>query len=181
MKVLILNGPPGCGKDTLAELLKRHGYAVASFKRPMFDIAIAMSGMSREQFMYEYNDRAMKEHPQPHLAGKSYREFMIHISEDVMKSLFGDSIFGERAAETCYAAAAEGFNVVFADGGFVDEVMAICEAGYDVTVVRLHRDGYTFNGDSRKYIYHPDVKTIDIALQDGMPKQAVAEILEKVR
>ncbi|AGZ17750.1 hypothetical protein RJ80_gp23 [Vibrio phage phi-A318] len=180
-KVVILNAPPFCGKDTIANLLKEKGFAVTEFKFTMFNIAIAMSGMSKESFMREYNDREQKEKPQEHLGGLSYREFMIHISEDIMKPLFGEDVFGKRAAEACTLAHDSGFDVVFSDGGFIDEVKALNDAGLNVTVIRLHRDGYTYGNDSRRYLYPDFCRSFDITLQEGLPSLAVSEILERLQ
>lgn len=177
MQVFILNAPPHCGKDTIARILKDQGFTVAEFKAPMFDIAFSMSGMSREDYMREYEDRSKKESPQPHLGGLSYREFMIHISEDIMKPLFGDGVFGDRAAGVCFAAHNSGTNVVFSDGGFIEEVRVLHDKGLDVTVVRLHREGYCFGNDSRQYLYPDFCKSIDIKLVEGRPERAAINIL----
>lgn len=177
MQVVILNAPPHCGKDTIARILKEQGFAVSEFKSPMFNIACSMSGMSREDYMRDYEDRSKKESPQSHLGGLSYREFMIHISEDIMKPLFGEGVFGERAAEACFAAHNSGFNVVFSDGGFIDEVKVLHDKGLDVTVVRLHREGYDFGNDSRQYLYPDFCKSIDLHLVEGQPERAVSNLL----
>lgn len=61
--IIILNGPPGCGKDTIAAYLTGHRYQAvkASFKQPMFDIAFSMLGVYRyDEFMDLYNDREQK-------------------------------------------------------------------------------------------------------------------------
>nr|CAK6596967.1 unknown function [Klebsiella phage vB_Kpn_K2alpha62] len=43
--VIILNGAPGIGKDTIAEIIARKwDYKILSFKSPMFDIARSMLG-----------------------------------------------------------------------------------------------------------------------------------------
>lgn len=132
--------------------------------------------------MAGYNDRDKKEQPQKELGGLTYREFMIHISEDIMKPLYGDDVFGKRAAQVCVDALYFGHkNVVFSDGGFIDEVKALHEEGLEVIVIRLHRDGYTFVGDSRRYIYPDFCRSFDVTLNEGMPHQAVQEILEKIK
>ena len=92
-KVIILNGPAGCGKDTLARALVEMGFAkgVASFKNPMFNIAMAALGQDAyREFLDGYDDRARKEKPEGFLNGLSRRQFMIAISEQFIKQVFGD-------------------------------------------------------------------------------------------
>lgn len=179
--IVILNGPAGCGKDTLASILKQRGWATAEFKHTMFAVAIAMSGMTKEAFLKDYNNRVVKETPQKHLGGLSYRQFMIHISEAVMKPLFGDDVFGQRSAEKCVLPAKMNLNVIFSDGGFIDEVRALHNFGYEVIVVRLHREGFSFHGDSREYLYPDFCSSFDVQLKDGSPHVAVHDILEGIR
>lgn len=175
-KVIILNAPAGCGKDTIAKLLVAEGYEVEEFKSPMFDVAVALSGQTRQEFMLDYNDREAKEAPQARLGGLSYREFMIKISEEWAKPLLGNSVFGSLASNSCNRKR----NVVFSDGGFIDEVNYLVSAGHDVTVVRMHRLGFTFEGDSRNYIYPESCRSFDINLIDNFPERAVEEIMMSI-
>lgn len=154
--VIILNGPPGCGKDTLQLAMhQRYGVECQSMKTPMFKIAQAMLGDSDfELFMKHYNDRSEKESPQAYLNNQSPRHFMIWISEGVIKPMFGNQHFGKLASD---ALLTENSTAVFSDGGFPDEVIRLVNDGYKVKLVRLHREGFTFDGDSRNYIYLPDM------------------------
>ena len=184
---IILNGPPGCGKDTFAAYLTGHRYPAvkASFKQPMFDIAFSMLGVYRyDEFMDLYNDREQKEKPQVILGGKSPRQFMIWISEDVMKPVFGDHYFGRRMVEEIHEMYRD-LAVVISDGGFPEEIKPLVKAGHEVHICRLHRDGFTFAGDSRDYIdlsgYHYRIHHYDFHLQDGKPDLAVNEIVNTVK
>lgn len=154
--VIILNGPPGCGKDTLQlAMFHRYGIERQSMKAPMFDIAKAMLGpVDFERFMKDYEDRSQKEKPQDYLQGESPRTFMIWISEHVIKPKFGKQHFGKLASDSLQS---ERNTAVFSDGGFPDEVRRLVADGYKVKLVRLHRDGFDFGGDSRNYIHIPDL------------------------
>ena len=170
-KVIILNGPAGCGKDTLARALVEMGFAkgVASFKNPMFNIAMAALGQDAyREFLDGYDDRARKEKPEGFLNGWSRRQFMIAISEQLIKPVFGDDYFGKYLAGNL----PDGDEVfVVSDGGFASEVAPIVAAGHDVRIVRLHRDGHTFEGDSRGYLYDIDgVKDYDTYIIPGYVK-----------
>ena len=152
-KIIILNGPAGVGKDTIGNALaKDYNCIPTSFKRPMFEIAESILGAGAfSKFITAYDDRDQKELPHDFLGGKTCREFMIWISESVVKPLFGNQQFGKMMSEHIELCD-EGFSFVCTDGGFTDEVIHLVEDGHDVTLVRLFMDGKTFAGDSRDYI-----------------------------
>lgn len=175
-KIIILNGPAGVGKDTIGNALAADYNCIpTSFKRPMFEIAASILGARDfSKFITAYDDRDQKEQPQSFLGGKTCREFMIWISETVVKPLFGKQQFGKLMSEHIRLCD-EGFQFVCTDGGFPDEVIRLVEVGHDVTLVRLFMDGKTFAGDSRDYIrvkesHFPDYKKYnehDVHLVNG--------------
>jgi hypothetical protein len=150
---------------------QRYNLESRSMKEPMFDLVRAMLGETMfKRFMLDYDDRTQKESPQEYLGGKSPRQFMIWISESVIKPQFGKRHLGNLAAEKLKV---EKSTAIFSDGGFPDEVEAIVEAGFKVKLIRLHRDGFTFDGDSRDYIHIPHLlggwnyAEKDVTLCDG--------------
>lgn len=184
-KIIILNAPPGAGKDTIGKMISFYSPSdqcrIISFKEPMFDIALAILGKENYQrFMLVYDDREQKERPQTFLMGMSPREFMIWISEDVIKPKFGKDYFGVRFNQKVKECDAP---VVCTDGGFPDEIIALINAGNEVKLCRLHRDGFTFAGDSRNYIrinpyYHKNgYSEHDYKLVDKQPNVTVKEII----
>lgn len=184
-KVIILNAPPGAGKDTIGKIIAVRSpryVTLRSFKEPMFEIAKAMLGDYRfSLFMLAYEDRERKEKAQPFLNGKSPRQFMIWISEEVIKPQFGEQYFGTRFAEK---ARDSHVDVIATDGGFPEEIKPLISAGLEVHICRLHRSGYTFEGDSRNYInlegYHHRVHHHDFILVNGDPTHTADEIIEAV-
>ena len=163
-KIIILNGPACVGKDTIGNALaKDYNCIPTSFKRPIFEIAASILGpRAFSKFITAYDDRDQKEITHSFLGGKTCREFMIWISESVVKPLFGNQQFGKLMSEHIRICD-EGSCFVCTDGGFPDEVIPLVEDGHDVTVVRLFMDGKTFAGDSRNYIrikesHFPDYK-----------------------
>lgn len=188
-KVVILNGPPGCGKDTLSDYISSAvGFEQMSMKKPMFDIALSMLGEKKfAEFMKLYNDRETKEMPCDLLGGMSPREFMIHISESFVKPILGKCHFGHLAAEEISKSIAP---VIFSDGGFPDEVMAIADSDFpevEIILIRLHREGFDFSGDSRNYIYLHDelhcsanYREVDIHLSEGEISSDAATILDAI-
>lgn len=181
-KIIILNAPPGAGKDTIANALyAKFDLVPVSFKRPMFQIAAAMLGEETHQlFLAAYDDRDQKEKPQDFLGGKTCREFMIWISEEVIKPVFGDKHFGKLMSEHLHQYGANEY--VCSDGGFPSEVESLIESGHEVMLVRLWRGGYNFDNDSRNYIYlherfHCDkYREYDVNLTEGEPGKAVEAI-----
>ncbi|QXG07688.1 putative kinase [Erwinia phage Snitter] len=174
-QIIILNGPPGCGKDTLANWLWNNCYVdeVKSFKEPMFEIAKVVLGSRFDNFMALYNDRQTKEQPIEWLNGKSPREFLIFISEDFVKPCTSKMQFGILVAEGMPVSEE---CVVMSDGGFPDEVLALADHEVDgrkhtIHLVRLHRHGFDFSKDSRDHIHFspgPDnVHQYDITLSNG--------------
>ena len=187
-KVIILNAPPACGKDTIgsiiADMNQIYGVRMLSFKAPMFEIARAILGDSRfEYFMFLYEDRLHKEEPESMLNGKSPREFMIWISESIIKPEFGNNYFGLRMVEAVKSGSAP---AIITDGGFSEETIALIEAGIQVHVCRLHREGFTFEGDSRNYLHLPvgwqgvnGYTEADFQLRDGDPDYTASVITGK--
>jgi hypothetical protein len=162
MPVVILNGPPNSGKDAIAKALANWCNVVhLEMKECMFSIALATSGVTEKDWYQRYNNRELKEEPWSILGGLSQRQFMIKISEEWMKPLFGKDVFGVRAAESARQKiwTTQGkYAVVFTDGGFKEELDAMVRTlGEDnVLLVRVHRDGTNFDNDSRNYL--PDIK-----------------------
>lgn len=186
-KIIILNAPPGCGKDTIGNMIaynKDIQAFKASFKEPMFEIAIGMLGVWKfSQFIDAYNDRKKKEEPQECLNGMTPRQFMIWISEEVMKPRFGKYVFGHRLLDSIERIPPE-CPIVVTDGGFKEETMPLLVAGHYVHVCRLFRDGYSFDGDSRDYLdvagYHHRMFQNDFNLVEGKPEITVGEIIKRV-
>ena len=180
-KIIILNAPPGAGKDTIGKLIhEAHPESMLkSMKESMFEIALAILGPGMyRKFLEAYNDRKQKEKPQAFLNGKSPREFMIWISEDVVKPQFGDQHFGHRFVESALNA---GASIICTDGGFPDEIKPLIKSGFYVDVFRLHREGYTFQGDSRNYLrlgnWHHRYREFDLTIYDGEPELAAASVI----
>jgi len=93
----------------------------------------------------------------------SIRQAMIYVSEVICKPRFGQDCFGKARANSI----TDDLNVVVAGScGFVEEIPPLLDVvGKDnILLVRLHREGYGFEGDSRGYIEDKEVpfKTIDV-------------------
>lgn len=89
----------------------------------------------------------------------SSREALIHVSENIVKPKQGNDFYGRKLVETIEASSER---YVFApDGGFTSELVPLLEAGYNVYIVQLERNGATFENDSRKLLTEDDFKGED--------------------
>lgn len=181
-KVILLNAPPNTGKDYAAQVLVRMSEAKhCEFKMTLHNIAMAITGLSKEEYFEIYENRELKEKPHPKFLGKSPRGMLIWISEEVCKPEFGKFFFG--------ISAANGLDLkrgsVFSDSGFPDEVFPLAEivGAENIYVVRFTRNGADFGNDSRGYLQPEDcpegVSFIDLT-NDGDIYDFVGSILEEV-
>ena len=190
---IIFNGPPGCGKDTLAELLADEGYKHMAMKTSLYKATATYFNVDLEAFIDQATDRVCKElpwHPlrrangnaRPNDVGNlihSYtpREALIHVSEDIIKPTYGEDFFGKAAAQSCLNADAQ--YAVFSDGGFKEEIYPLMDVYQTVFIIQLFRKGCSFANDSRDYLNgFPNTHTL--FLEEDQPELAIQSILSIV-
>lgn len=190
MKVLILNAPPGAGKDTIANLLCKVAPVLrgefkwqlyvetAEFLSSLAD-SLNVSGEYRvftpTAVQNRNENRELKE--VPWVAGVSVRRWLQIVSEMVVKKDKGNDYFGRVAADLWYG---KYIHHVISDGGFIDEVNAVVDKfGQDnVYVVRLRRKGFEFGTDTRAYINGSRALECDFHLEEDNPAPAVQFLQE---
>lgn len=159
---VLLNGPPGSGKDTIADALFgmvdiayeiTSGIEVAKFADPLYGLCAAAFNPT---YMWGeiLEDRKRKETKSDEFFGLSPREAMIWFSEEVMKPKFGKDVFGKLALRSLGPDDPRYHDTyVFSDSGFPEEAKVIIDAlgAENVLLVRLSRAGCNFDGDSRSY------------------------------
>jgi hypothetical protein len=180
-KVIILNGPPGSGKDTIAEELRAADFGHLRVKTKLFSQAIEMSRISFSEWFQRYNDRKLKETPWDRLGGLSQREFLIKISEEWVKPIFGKDYYGRVAGEAAADELLWDNSVVFSDGGFQEEFDTIKSivGKENILLVRLYREGTSWDGDSRGYLKNPDWE-VDIE-NNGSVQEVVEHIKNEIK
>ena len=184
-KIFLFNGPPGSGKDTASVMFKNLIGDVYHYKMayPLKESCHKMLGLIgsleelepiKEKPLYFHpsadfiaNNKNLKKPLQLYLnAGAEtvtdLRQFYIHLSENVMKPMFGDDIFGQLAVR--YVSQNENKYVTISDCGFAAEVQPLIEyyGESSFTLVKIYREGKTFANDSRNYIDLPNVHTFEI-------------------
>ena len=164
-KIILLNAPKGSGKDTIGSALSDlTGCVLKAFKTPLYDCAYPLSRCkSREEFDTLVIDRELKEKPVKVFYGMSPRNFLIYVSENIVKPNFGCDFFGRKAVDSISVGDFER-GVVFTDSGFISEAKPLVNTFKDsVYVVQFVGQGSeSFDGDSRDFINVPGAKTIKL-------------------
>ena len=181
-KVILVNGPARSGKDTLAEFLTNGRFTSDNspyyFPHQTYPFKFAgvmhqlwkdiFLNITEEDDFNDWVDGSRKNETHPFL-GCSYREAMIDFSENYIKPRYGINFFGRLTAEEIAQSQKffkEDIVAVVSDSGFKEEAVSIIEkfGAENVLLVKLYRDGYSFNGDSRNYIDLEEfgVKTVEI-------------------
>ena len=176
VKVIILNGPPQCGKDTIGKaLVKSLDKAVqGEFKGLLLKILKQTLNLSDETFDMLYSNRELKDVKQPFFNGKSIRDMMISISEDFIKPMLGQDYIGKY--ELTKIKRGDASCIIYTDGGFYDEIKPLLDDdSIELHVIQIHRTGCSFSGDSRGWLVIPGMRNHCITNNDSI-KKAVALI-----
>lgn len=181
MRVILLNGPPRSGKDTAGEILAWHGAYVTKFAKQLkemvhraFDVTEYTPDFKRLVHAGHERFEATKDQHQSLLRGATPRAAYIQFSEDFMKPLLGEDIFGRFVAKELV-----GLNydlVAVTDSGFKAEAEVLLKK-FDCILIRLHRSGCDFDGDSRSYLSLPGVPSWDI-VNDGTVEELERKLVE---
>ena len=170
-KVILFNGPPGCGKDAAAELCRtKLGFVHAKMADPLKDGLAGFFGVSR-QFLEENKENECVD-------GLTWRQVLISFSEDWMKPKLGKDIMG-RVALLRLKQLPLWRNIAISDSGFENEVLPWIREfnAQNILLVRIHRPGHNFSGDSRTYL---DLSMRGINAIDLSNDGTLHEFLDKV-
>lgn len=162
-KLIILNGPPDSGKDTAADYLAQcYGYTKLEMKGALRKMAIAMATLAMSEkkardlcAFLEFNREPKENLRIKQFGNRTWREFLIWISEEVCKPIFGDDVLALAAVKAVRDSGAE--HVVFSDGGFQIELNTLYKHLGNLALVRVHRldRSFTKAKDSRGYLSLP--------------------------
>ena len=170
-RVILFNGPPGVGKDTLAlyaqsfDTRSRHVKFVSTMKMAvahLFNYPIELMETAKDDKEY------IK-------FGKTIREHQIAIGL-AMRDIYGEEIFGRMLADRILGMPMQTPFVVVSDLGFTGELGPLKEAvgAERLTLFRLYQEGKTFDQDSRSYIRGENfgIKTFDVQNPFGKREEA---------
>ena len=163
------------------------------FKDSLFKLCAAMYGVSVDEFLEEYDEESVKSPTGwckdmdtfsinsdiysdcncwrdchcGHLGVEKFysqRSSLIHMSENIIKPVFGKDAFGKAMV----ASLPEQGIVFISDGGFSEELLPVIDhVGQDnVLVVKIHRKGVDFTGDSRAYLDNKDLGEKPVCMVD---------------
>lgn len=194
--MIVLNGPARCGKNTIGEGLVNSDMwmrSLCDFKDCLTDMALEVSGIGRYTWNERYEERReqellgkdvsiwMKDASWYRLAGLSQRQFLMKISEEWVKPLFGSQHFGQLLKDDIDSYASDGDVFINTSGGFNDELLPFCnDPDWQILLVRISRKGCTFANDSRKYITGNFNYCLDVS-NDGDISNVVEEINEFIK
>ncbi|QXN60182.1 hypothetical protein KUA24_115 [Vibrio phage HNL01] len=181
LKVIVFNAPPRTGKGVASSHMKsvvnvEDSNLIAhhmEFKDELFKVAANTVGITVEQLLRNYDKQVKditigsadyfkafnydlqcwwKDVPIYTINNKflSTRELLIHCSERILKPAIGKDVFGKMFVNNLPE---EGI-VFVSDGGFPEELQPTIDhvGAENVLVVRIEREGCTFEGDSRNYL-----------------------------
>lgn len=190
--IVLFNGPPGAGKDTAANVVKQWSDFARARNRSLVHIQEKFADPIKQICRTIYGTKEFNEHdvfdkkslPSDVFFGKSCREVQIATSEKFLKIQHGERIFGEllakRIGDVCELKVHQGYDsfmritdndtVLFtvSDSGFEPEAKVLIErfGAQNVMLIRLHRDGHSFPGDSRNYVELPECVSHDVKNED---------------
>lgn len=169
-KIILLNGPPRCGKDTIAEALEAY-----FFKRDSNGLFFLDANIIHEKFSQPLKDgvkaiyslpasiEATKDESDERLLGATYRSAQISLFHHLSR-MHSNTVLGQ-----LFSARVGKRNGVFivSDAGRFDEIFpAIKEFdANDCVLFRIHRDGTSFANDIRQYVTNTDIigiKSFDV-------------------
>jgi hypothetical protein len=159
-KLIIFNGPPRSGKDTAAHAVWRalENAKIIRMSAPLKDGLRTIFNMTDDEaaWLEQYKEKASGV-----LNGLSWRDAQISMSEEWLKRVFGRDVFGRiftRKMQLTYGADV----IINSDAGFdyewVEPLRLI--KPINTLLVKLHRPGFDYSGDSRSYIELPNVRTV---------------------
>lgn len=166
-RVVIFNGPPRSGKDTAASAVWRafENTAWLRMSAPIKRAIQAMFNFSAEEMaQLEATKGATRDADAatPMLLDRKWPGTQISFSEGWAKPYFGEYVFGHLFVRQLKQTAAP--LVVCSDGGFATEWSPVIKyVGQDnVLLIKLHREGTSFAGDSRGYITLGGIRTLSL-------------------
>jgi len=164
IKILVLNGPPGCGKDTLALHIVKE-FPQAEHIKFANELKAMTHRLYNSPLLHPNSFEDCKDAPNDIFYGLTPRQAYINVSEIYIKPIHGQRFFGEVLAREIKTKEKEGKSLfVISDGGFIQELIPLTQITYqsDINIVKIYRDGCNYKGDSRNYLNGGELYNIGI-------------------
>ena len=149
--IILMNGPPGSGKDMAATFFKKDLPNAAELKmsKPLKDCFRTMFNFGDIQSRTMLNE--LKDQSQAALNGLTPREVQI-LLYDWMRNLFGDDVLAQAFIREINITPAN--YIIVTDGGMqVEDDALVNHIGRkSVKCIQLSRPGCNFDKDSRSYL-----------------------------
>lgn len=178
MKIILLNGPPSCGKDTAATLIAekiKDKYFVLqkAFAENIKNGTHASLGL---RVPWDYYEGGIKDKPNKAFFGLTPRAAYIAHSEKYMKPIYSEDIFARllfqdiKEALITYDKLKKAI-VIISDCGFIEEYNYFTKqlGRENLLLIRIHRRGYDFENDSRSYIRPAFPPVFDVENNNTIP------------
>lgn len=187
MKIILVNGPPRSGKDTVMRLLRGNDFGFnrvpvhEKFARPHKEAFAGIMGAEIDDDFNVEPFESTKGDLIPTL-GVSYRQWQIDFSEKFMKPLYGKDIFGNLMIRRLEQLRTHDI-VIITDCGFQVEVDVLRKAVHmdlDLLLLKMKRAGTSFAGDSRSYVTLDGSGPEEWVYNDGSKDTLKAHLVPKI-
>lgn len=164
-RIILLNGPPRSGKDEAAKIILNKCNSLFFKKAENIRLADPLLQCLHSMFPQVTDYESQKADV---ICGDlTPRQWIISFAEEFAKKKSGKDTFVNIALEKIKRGKQNTYFVV-PDLGFDEEIDGFIEfaqqnADVEIILIRMHREGYDFKGDSRKYIYADDKHNIEQA------------------
>lgn len=167
MRIILNNGAPFSGKDTMAEQLLKHigeDAVYIRFKDPLYERFAVRHNLPMDKVV-EICNGPQKDQPCELIGGLIPRQELIDISENHIKKELGPTGVAYLVVEKMLSTECHGRKTfIFPDSGFPEErtylESVLRRFGLEsITLLRILRDGCSFEAvkDSRSYLDNPDL------------------------
>lgn len=156
-KIILLNGCPSSGKDTIANyVVKQYNYKTLAFKDKAYLDVIEHYKIDYNEYMELYNNRDTKDEPNIKLNGLSPRKAMQYVVEKIKKPEKGKDYLAKYTLNIILNDPNN--NYIVSDLGLdeEEELVHTLLKNKNYKIVYINRDNYTFENDTRSKRKHID-------------------------
>lgn len=183
--IVLLNGPPGCGKDTaVSHLVPYLKFTHLKFAAPIKRMVCGLLNITVQELEETKdipNKTLQRYFPELITTRKidTIRDLLIALSEDFFKPRYGEDFFGRVLWQEAKRVVDD--LVLVSDSGFQAEAIPVIRgAGQgQCRIIRLHRPLHTFESDSRSHLPDGMCITTDIH-NDGTRHDLTMRVLRVI-